>query len=170
MLVAWTFARSLQATTDSDALTGTIISGNTFNSWNTVNTTFFIDERAGKYTAVRDTVVESNEVTTALQKAGAKKSTRATKTAALSPGASTVTLDFSNVLIFSSAIGIDLPSVTCAVHSADGFAAAHSTALDSGNGNVVVVTFASALEASAGASSTSVTCSVDQSTRTCAAH
>jgi hypothetical protein len=173
----------LQATTPADALTGTVITGNSFNSWNAINTTFYLDERGGNaFAAVRDVVVENNEVSGALQKAGAKKSTRATMTAPViscvppvqaGECITNVTIDYSSVLVFGSAIGIDPFSVVCAIHSpggpnAHGWPFAYSTALDAANHNAIVVTFG--VNGFNPGLRANVTCSVDQSVRTCAAH
>ena len=140
---------------------GLVVTNNIFHTWNNANRTFILDESDGTFAGVINTVIDGNEVGVAVEKAG-KIGTRATLVAAVGAGATNVTLDFDAALIFAPRVGI--ASVRCDLSGR--FPTALSTVVA---GNTVTVWFASPMPAGA-ASDAAVTCTVDQSTQSCAAH
>eukprot|EP00040_Diaphanoeca_grandis_P024417 m.134151 g.134151 ORF g.134151 m.134151 type:complete len:518 (-) comp29723_c0_seq1:297-1850(-) len=142
----------------STILHGLVMTGNVFGTWNSANKTFVIDESSGRFSAVKDTVIENNEVNAAVSMAG-KLSSRATMTKAIGKQDS-CTFNFSSALVFDDSVGINPASVVCYV-VANVVTSFYTTV----TGNHVTLVWG-AVPASDGI----VTCTVDQSVRTDAAH
>jgi hypothetical protein len=151
----------LAAYTPKTKIQGVIITGNVFHTSNSANSTFVLDETRGTFTGVVDTIIENNEVGAVVKKAG-KFSTRATQSVQLSENTSTTTLEFNQSLLFGGVITIDLASVECQLHG--GEPAGLSSAVLPGTKTVEVYVDKELRLGS------SVTCTVDQSSRGSAAH
>jgi hypothetical protein len=149
----------LQSVSKNSNVQNLVITGNIFHTWNTANKTFVLDETQGSIVSVSDTIVESNEVGPSLLHK--KLSTRATKTVPVSKGSSSAVLDFTDSLIFDSKVGIS--QVRCFLVNTNEAMGLSSTV----SGNTVIVHLSSPIQQSENAQ---VSCDVDQSSRTCAAH
>ena len=158
----------LAATQPSSTVARLTVTGNVFHTWNAANTTLVLDETEGKFTAVVDTVVEGSQVGTAVAKVG-KVGTRATVTAPVVGANTTVRIGFGDALLFGLQVGIDESSISCQLHGP--WATALSSMVDPLQLNNVIVTLKDAAPAHyAAAGGVAVTCTVDQSRRSCAAH
>jgi hypothetical protein len=126
-----------------------------------------LDETEGKFTSVDDTDIEDNHVGVSVAKVG-KVGTRATVTAPVGAN-STVRIGFGDALLFGNLVGIDESSISCELHGP--WATALSSMVDPSGRNHVLVTLKDAVPANyAAAGNVAVTCTVDQSRRSCAAH
>eukprot|EP00947_MAST-08B_sp_MAST-8B-sp1_P000361 g361.t1 len=167
----------LEAASPQAVVHGLVVTNNVFHSWNTANKTFVLDEAVGSVVGVVDTVVAGNEVGPNVLKISGKLSTQATMAGALTSTSSTsstsssssVTLDFSDSMLFGAAVGIDPASVRCML-----VGSATPRALSAQvKGNVVTVHVAgsgSDAEVADDDAAATVSCSVDQSTRSAPAH
>ena len=128
-----------------------------------------LDEHDGNFfEAVIDTVFENNRVginvAQKCKNGTGQRGTRATKSVNLD-GENNATISFQDSLLFGSKVGIDKSSVRCWMYGS-GYAA--GVVSDTDPLSVVVTVGGASL---AGTSSTAMaTCTVDQSTRACAAH
>ena len=150
------------------AVHGLVVTGNNWHSSHNVNHTVVLDETRGAFTGVYDTVIENNVVGVEFEAgknvpAGLHRSTRATLSATVMPGANYATLDFGNALVFESSVGINADEVRCALISK--FPTALSAQV---SGNSVTVFLAESVTKEKG--NVRVSCSVDQSQRLTSAH
>lgn len=150
----------LRATKNQVAVRNLIVTSNTHHSSNTGNKSFVLDEEAGKFTSVVDTVIENNEVDS-LDLAAGKAGTRATKSAVLKAGAISADIYFDKDLIFNTPI--DHASVRCWLYGPFATAVVGHLKYD----QCVTAVLAEAVPSGA---EVTVTCSVDQSVRACPAH
>jgi len=163
----------LQAADPLSTVHGLIVQGNTFHTTNTPNTTFVLDQTDGTFVGVVDTIVENNEAGKLVEhqcKHG-KLSTRATQTVAVPVGVTQVALNFSDALLFGTHVGIAEESITCNMHGS--FATALASAVLGGGALGVTVTLKEAMPPALPGtpnSTATITCTVDQSTRSCPAH
>ena len=148
----------LQSTKVNAEVRNLIITGNIFHTWNAANTTFVLDETHGSIASVSDTIVESNEVGSSLT--NKKLSTRATKAVSIPKGSSSVVVDFADSLLFDQKVGIS--QARCYLENTNE-AMGLSTIV---SGNKVTVYLSSAIQGD----KARISCDVDQSSRSCAAH
>ena len=158
----------IQAVEKEATLHGLIATGNVFHSWNTANNTFVLDETAGRFVNVTDTVVENNEVGPSVVRLHGKQSTRATIRAVIAPGSRSQKLDFSESLLFGSPVGIHEANCWLNVEHSCGFAPGISSAT-SRESTMVMVTLQEPAPTTEGCQ-VDVTCTVDQSARVTPAH
>ena len=135
--------------------------GNFFsNSKPKRNSTFVLDESAGTFTGLTDSIVENNLVEVGTPKLGA----RATKTLILQESESSGFLNFTDALIFGPVIGIDHNSVLCSVLGRNALSVSAAVMEDALVLGVYVV------PAVPSGVTVRITCSVDQSARLNSAH
>ena len=158
----------LQAVEQAATLHGLIVTGNVFRSWNKANHTFVLDESAGKFVNVTDTVVENNQVGPSVVKLHGKQSTRATMAATVPRNSRSLSLDFSEALLFGSTVGIHEANCWLNVKQSCHFAPGISSEATS-ESTTVVVTLSEPAPSTEGCQ-VEVTCAVDQSARITPAH
>ena len=148
----------LQSTRNNSSVRNLIITGNIFHTWNAANTTFVLDETNGSINSVLDTVIESNEVGPSLLHK--KVSTRASKTVSVPKGSSSLVINFTDSLLFDQNVGIS--TVRCFLENTKEARGLSSMV----SGNTVTVYLSTAIQGD----TARLSCDVDQSSRTCAAH
>ena len=158
----------LQAVEKEATLHGLIVTGNVFHTWNAANHTFVLDESAGSFVNVTDTVVENNQVGPSVIKIHGKQSTRATIRATVPPGSRTQMLDFTEALIFGSEVGVYEAECWLNVEQSCNYAPGISSEA-SRESTVVMVTLQEPVPSTKGCD-VAVTCTVDQSARVTPAH
>lgn len=151
------------------AITNVIITSNIWHTGNTANATMVVDETLGKFLSIADTVVEGNQVQPSKFK-GKKLGTRATRSAAVPANESTVTLDFSEDLVLGS-VGIAEARCYLSCGGSGGCPqGATKPPFPTMLAQVIPGTPSVRVDIDKTTAELTVTCDVDQSQRTCAAH
>lgn len=143
------------ADTNYSAVENVVISNNDFNS---NNGTVLLDESGGVFRSVRNMVMEGNIYSTAI---ATPRSTRATLTANLTSEVDKATLSFSDVLVFPARAAPLTDRIQCTLQNA--MAVAYTVETPASASLAVSVVFDSPTTGV-------LTCTVDQSSYTYAAH